>query len=215
MCMSIFRHINSHEVYAAVPAVRLASSYALATSPGRPLDLVADLGAWRDRILVDDHSNYGEHRVLATVGAGQRQICVWARYVGALVVRGVLVVVHHVAVSWHGQHDTTLAHCCLGLLRRGVPVAQVSPDRAAPAASRWSAPPDVRPGPGWRGLVASGAPSASSPGRRRPGPVRRAGGPTRRRHCPCGLSRYAPHGPAAAQRPLAAALKTCREFSPT
>src|SRR6266498_5619806 len=37
------------------------------------------------------------------------------------------------------------------------PVAQVSPDRAALAWSRWSAPPDVRPGPGERGLVASGA----------------------------------------------------------
>jgi hypothetical protein len=57
-------------------------------------------------------------------------------------------------------------------------------------------PTSDRPGPGRRGLVASGArrevgPSgipeppgsrAGSPGRRRPDPGRRAGGPTRRRH---------------------------------
>jgi hypothetical protein len=62
------------------------------------------------------------------------------------------------------------------------PVAQAPPCRAASARSRRSAPPDERPGPGGRGLVASGArrgadrsrhPGAArvqgrSPGRRRP-----------------------------------------------
>jgi len=39
----------------------------------------------------------------------------------------------------------------------GYPVAQACPGRAAPTGSRWSAPLDDRPGPGWRGLMASGA----------------------------------------------------------
>jgi hypothetical protein len=37
------------------------------------------------------------------------------------------------------------------------PVAQACPDRAAPTGSRWSAPLADRPGPGRRGLMASGA----------------------------------------------------------
>jgi hypothetical protein len=82
-----------------------------------------------------------------------------------------------------------------GLRCAGFPVAQACPDRAAPPGSRWSATPAERPGPGRRGLVASGAPSASrqgSPERRGPGQVALAaggeirvvgaGGPTRRRH---------------------------------
>jgi RimJ/RimL family protein N-acetyltransferase len=55
----------------------------------------------------------------------------------------------------------------------GFPVAQACPDRAAPTGSRWSALPDERPGPGRRGLMASGA----SPAARRPGfPERRGPG---------------------------------------
>jgi hypothetical protein len=76
------------------------------------------------------------------------------------------------------------------------PVAQAPLGRAAFARSRWSARLDVRPGPGGRGLGASGVrrrPSAGcrhpgapgsragSPGRRRLWPGRRAAGPTRRR----------------------------------
>ena len=84
------------------------------------------------------------------------------------------------------------------LLVAGFPVAQVSPGRAASAGSEWSTSLE-RPGPGRRGLVASGAPSASRPRafpeRRGPGRVAlAAGGRIRvvgpealpsRRHCPC------------------------------
>jgi hypothetical protein len=62
----------------------------------------------------------------------------------------------------------------------GFPVAQACPDRAAPAGSSWSATPAERPGPGRRGLVASGAPSARQrrgfPERRGPGRVALAAG---------------------------------------
>ena len=53
------------------------------------------------------------------------------------------------------------------------PVAQASLGRAAPGWSRWSAPPDVRPGPAGRGLVASGVRWVAVLGRTsqsRPGP---------------------------------------------
>jgi len=65
------------------------------------------------------------------------------------------------------------------LLVAGFPVAQVSPGRAASAGSEWSTSLE-RPGPGRRGLVASGAPSASRPRafpeRRGPGRVALAAG---------------------------------------
>ncbi len=62
----------------------------------------------------------------------------------------------------------------------GFPVAQVLPDQAAPGRSRWSAPPDERPGPAGRGLVAFGASLVSRrrsfPERRGPGRVALAAG---------------------------------------
>src|SRR5262249_44286387 len=62
----------------------------------------------------------------------------------------------------------------------GFPVAQACPDRAAPTGSRWSALPEERPGPGRRGLMASGASPASRqqgfPEGRGPGRVALAAG---------------------------------------
>jgi len=66
--------------------------------------------------------------------------------------------------------------CWVWSSRWGFPVAQACPDRAAPAWSRWSAPPDERPGPGRRGLVASGARRVASGGRGIPEPPGSRGG---------------------------------------
>jgi hypothetical protein len=62
----------------------------------------------------------------------------------------------------------------------GFPVAQACPDRATPIGSRWSATLAERPGPGRRGLLASGASPASRrhgfPARRGPGRAALAAG---------------------------------------